>query len=47
MFQPFSSAENLLRVETKDLGYILAEPYFVGRYVPIEGQNAAGPERLL
>ena len=47
MFQPFSPAENLLRVETEDLSCILAEPYFVGRHVPIEGHNAAGPQRLL
>src|ERR1700704_2696076 len=43
MFQPFSPAENLLRVETEDLSCILAEPYFVGRHVPIESHNAAGP----
>ena len=47
MFQPFRPAENPLRLETEDLGCILAEPYFVGRHVPIEGHNAAGPQRLL
>src|SRR6267154_1407147 len=46
-FKPFSPAENLLRVQTEDLSCILAEPYFVGRQVPIEGYNAAGPQRLL
>src|SRR5258708_31908110 len=47
MFQPFSPAENLLRVETEDLSCIFAEPYFVGRHLPIEGHNTAGPQRLL
>src|SRR6188508_3419178 len=47
VFQPFSPAERLLRVETEDVGRILAEPNFVGRHVPIEGYDAAGPQRLL
>ena len=47
MFQPFNPAENRLRVETEDLSCILAEPYFVGSHVPIEGHDAAGPQRLL
>src|SRR3954470_3460003 len=47
MFQPFNQAGNLLRVETEDLSCILAEPYFVGRHFPIEGDNSAGPQRPL
>src|ERR1700692_4505230 len=47
MFQPFSPPENLLRVQAKDLGCILAEPYFVARHVPIEGYTPAGPHPLL
>ena len=47
MFQPFRPGENLLRVETEDINRILAEPYFVGRQVPIEGNDAAGPQRVL
>ena len=47
MFQPFSPFENMLRAETEDFSRILAVSYFVGRHIPIEGYDAAGPKRLL
>src|SRR5258708_18127587 len=47
MFQPFSPFENMLRAETEDFSRILAVPYFVGRHIPIEGYDAAGPKGLL
>src|SRR5438046_10161602 len=47
MFQPFSPFENMLRAETEHFSRILAVSYFVGRHIPIEGYDAAGPKRLL
>lgn len=47
MLPPFSLVKNFLRVETEDPGRILAKSYFVGRHVPVEGYNSAGPQRVL
>ena len=47
VLQPFSRGEGLLRMESDDLGRILAEPHFVGRHGPVEGYDAASPQCVL